>query len=100
MGHAQAAELRSAIGLAGQYAAVDAAREAGKEIRQLESLAAAGCLTDDARYRLETIYKRYRSVAHRLTLDARPALVAPGDFEAERDYVLRQWRTAFGAAEE
>ncbi|MDX1480781.1 MAG: bifunctional [glutamate--ammonia ligase]-adenylyl-L-tyrosine phosphorylase/[glutamate--ammonia-ligase] adenylyltransferase [Woeseiaceae bacterium] len=67
-------------------------------IRQLEALAASGCLADDQRFRLEDIYKHFRTVSHRLTLDARESLVPAGEYPAERAYVLARWREAFGSA--
>jgi glutamate-ammonia-ligase adenylyltransferase len=36
-------------------------------------------------------YRAYRSRAHRLALEGREALVAAGDFDAERARVVRIW---------
>lgn len=60
-------------------------------IRQLGTLAAAGCLPEDEVARLQGVYKAYRLRLHHLVLDAQPPLVAASEFGAEREFVTRLW---------
>jgi hypothetical protein len=46
---------------------------------------------------LTRAYQGYRSRAHRLALEARPAIVAADDFAAERAAVVRIWSDTMGA---
>ena len=67
-------------------------------IRQLGVLAAAGCLAEAESRRLQDIYKSYRELTHRLSLDRQPAIV-PGDaFLSERRFVGDLWRRTLGDA--
>ncbi|MEX2496095.1 MAG: bifunctional [glutamate--ammonia ligase]-adenylyl-L-tyrosine phosphorylase/[glutamate--ammonia-ligase] adenylyltransferase [Woeseia sp.] len=56
-------------------------------IRQLGTLAAAGCLAASEVARLQEIYKSYRLCLHRLALDEKPPFAADSDFTNERRYV-------------
>jgi glutamate-ammonia-ligase adenylyltransferase len=67
-------------------------------IRQLDALAATGCIENETSLRLQDIYKAYRLRTHHLTLDDRQALVPRSEFEAEHEYVERLWEQTFGAA--
>ena len=64
-------------------------------IRQLGTLAAAGCVSVGDVKRLQLIYKSYRLCLHRLALDDKSPLVAGDDFSEERDYVADTWRQVF-----
>jgi glutamate-ammonia-ligase adenylyltransferase len=60
-------------------------------IRQLGTLAAAGCVSDADVFRLQQIYKAYRLRQHRLALDDKPADVDAREFGDERQYVIDLW---------
>jgi len=60
-------------------------------IRQLGTLAAAGCLAESDVVRLQEIYKAYRLRLHRLALDEQPPLVANEAFPEEREFVVQVW---------
>jgi len=60
-------------------------------IRQLGTLAAAGCLTEADVIRLQEIYKVYRLCLHRLALDEQPPLVSSEEFTEEREFVGQCW---------
>jgi [glutamine synthetase] adenylyltransferase / [glutamine synthetase]-adenylyl-L-tyrosine phosphorylase len=60
-------------------------------IRQLGTLAAAGCLDADEVARLQDIYKRYRLRLHRLALDEKPSFAGSGEFVGERQFVMALW---------
>jgi [glutamine synthetase] adenylyltransferase / [glutamine synthetase]-adenylyl-L-tyrosine phosphorylase len=60
-------------------------------IRQLGTLAAAGCLGESDVFRLQEIYKSYRSRLHRLALDEKPPFAAASEFPAERQFVVSLW---------
>ncbi len=60
-------------------------------IRQLGTLAAAGCLSESVVLRLQDIYKTYRLRLHRLALDEQPPLVANDAFPEEREFVGQVW---------
>ena len=60
-------------------------------IRQLGTLAAAGCLGETEVARLQDIYKSYRLRLHRLALDERPLFAGYGEFAAEREFVQSLW---------
>jgi glutamate-ammonia-ligase adenylyltransferase len=66
-------------------------------IRQLEALAAAGCLSDETSSRLQQVYKSYRLRQHHLILDEQRPLVPQRDFVAEREYVKECWQRTLGA---
>jgi glutamate-ammonia-ligase adenylyltransferase len=60
-------------------------------IRQLGTLAAAGCLAESDVVRLQEIYKAYRLCLHRLALDEQPPLVGSDEFGEEREFVIQTW---------
>ena len=60
-------------------------------IRQLGTLAAAGCLAESDVVRLQEIYKTFRLCLHRLALDEQPPLVCSEEFPQERDFVVQLW---------
>ena len=60
-------------------------------IRQLGTLAAAGCFADPDVVRLQEIYKAYRLCLHRLALDEQPPLVGGDEFIEERQFVAHVW---------
>lgn len=65
-------------------------------IRQLGTLAAADCLTEEDSRHLQEVYRRLRARTHRLALDERPALANANDFLPERDFVRSLWMREFG----
>lgn len=65
-------------------------------IRQLGTLAAAGCLGRGQVTRLQDIYKRYRLRLHRLALDEQPPFAAADEFAEDRRYVTDLWREVLG----
>ena len=67
-------------------------------IRQLDALAASGCISDETSLHLQDVYKAYRLRTHHLTLDDRQALVPRSEFDTEQDYVAKLWEQTFGAA--
>ena len=87
-----------------QYLVLASAREHPEvfhysdNIRQLEALAATGCIRNQTSLRLQEIYKAYRLRTHHLTLDDRQALVPRSEFDTEQEYVERLWEQTFGAA--
>ncbi len=64
-------------------------------IRQLDALAASGCLPEADAARLQDIYRAYRLRLHRLALDEEPPMIPVGDFEAERGFVRELWQRVF-----
>ena len=66
-------------------------------IRQLATLAAAGCLPEDRALRLQDVYRAYRLRLHRLALDENASVVNAGEFVDERDSVVETWASVFGA---
>ena len=60
-------------------------------IRQLGTLAAAGCLAAADVTRLQEIYKTYRLCLHRLALDEQQPLVSNDVFTEEREFVGLVW---------
>ncbi len=66
-------------------------------IRQLEALAATGCISEATAERLQDIYRKYRLRLHHLVLDEQPPLVQQRDFAAERDFVAAVWQRCFTA---
>ncbi len=67
-------------------------------IRQLEALAAAGCIEEKTSLQLQEVYKAYRLRLHHLILDEQKPLVSQGDFESERAYVKELWQQTFDTA--
>ncbi|MEZ4567692.1 MAG: hypothetical protein R2860_12325 [Desulfobacterales bacterium] len=61
-------------------------------VRQLNSLALAGIFDDKTAYILKQAYLVFRFYIHRLTLQARPALLADDQFVDIRDQVVHLWR--------
>ena len=61
-------------------------------VRQLATLAAAGCLDESLALRLQDIYREYRRCLHHLALDDRKPLVGRSEFAAERAYVEALWK--------
>ncbi len=66
-------------------------------IRQLGTLAAAGCLSESVVLRLQDIYKAYRLRLHRLALDEQPPLVANDAFPEERELWVRFGSVSFNS---
>ena len=60
-------------------------------IRQLGTLAAAGCLPEKDVMRLQEIYKAYRLRLHRLALDELPPLAPASEFVGEKRFVSGLW---------
>lgn len=65
-------------------------------IRQLGTLAAAGCLAAEPVARLQEIYQSYRLRLHRLALDEQPPFAAPGEFAVQRRFVTDLWQQVLG----
>ncbi|MBT8137817.1 MAG: bifunctional [glutamate--ammonia ligase]-adenylyl-L-tyrosine phosphorylase/[glutamate--ammonia-ligase] adenylyltransferase [Gammaproteobacteria bacterium] len=65
-------------------------------IRQLESLAAAGVCTHTLAAELTDIYRRYRQCLHHRALADEDALVPAEQFAAERERVRSAWGRVFG----
>jgi glutamate-ammonia-ligase adenylyltransferase len=65
-------------------------------IRQLESLASADLVPQLTVDVLTGAYRSYRSRAHHLALEGREAIVAAGEFIAERAAVTRIWIDTMG----
>jgi len=65
-------------------------------IRQLEALAKAGCITDGLASELQGIYRRFRQQLHRMALNGQPPLVAADEFSAERNIVISAWDACLG----
>jgi glutamate-ammonia-ligase adenylyltransferase len=60
-------------------------------IRQLGTLAAAGCLDEASVLRLQKTYKDYRLRLHRLALDEKEPFAVVDDFAEERAFVTALW---------
>jgi glutamate-ammonia-ligase adenylyltransferase len=60
-------------------------------IRQLGTLAAAGCLDQPEALQLQKIYKDYRLLLHRLALDEKEPFAGSDDFVEERAFVIALW---------
>jgi len=67
-------------------------------VRQLATLAAAGCLDPELAFRLQDVYKTYRLRLHHLTLNEKKPLAPESDFVAERDAVVSAWQSTFGSS--
>lgn len=67
-------------------------------IRQLGTLAASRCLSEEDSRELQEIYKRYRARLHRLVLDDLPPLVDDREFGPERERVRALWARWLGDA--
>ena len=66
-------------------------------VRQLATLAAAGCLDENLALRLQDIYRGYRLRLHHLKLNEQDPLVPQAEFAAERADVSRAWQDRLGA---
>jgi glutamine synthetase adenylyltransferase len=66
-------------------------------IRLLERFALCGLMSGEDSASLCDAYRAYRRRAHHLTLQELPAVVAEGEFVAERETVLRLWRALLEA---
>ena len=64
-------------------------------IRQLEALAATGCVSEATAERLQDVYRAYRLRLHHLVLDEQRPLVLQNEFEAERSVVADIWQCCF-----
>jgi len=64
-------------------------------IRQLATLAAAGCLTEEHALRLQDVYRAYRLRLHRLSLDEQHGVVDVAEFVSERKSVEQLWAAVF-----
>jgi glutamate-ammonia-ligase adenylyltransferase len=67
-------------------------------IRQLETLASGDLVPQSTVDVLTGAYRAYRGCAHHLALQGREAVVAAGEFVAERAAVTRIWSAAMGSA--
>ena len=65
-------------------------------IRQLATLAAAGCLAETSALRLQDVYRAYRLRLHRLSLDEQQSVVGADEFVSERKSVVEAWEAVFG----
>ena len=65
-------------------------------IRLLDGLARHGIFADDVAQSLADAYRSFRSAAHRLTLQERPALVSQDKLETERTRVREIWNSVMG----
>ncbi|MCH7820594.1 MAG: bifunctional [glutamate--ammonia ligase]-adenylyl-L-tyrosine phosphorylase/[glutamate--ammonia-ligase] adenylyltransferase [Proteobacteria bacterium] len=65
-------------------------------MRQMDSLAAAGCISPDLALRLQYTYRKFRLRLHHLSLDDRPSIVGNDEFEAEREFISQVWDDTFG----
>lgn len=69
-------------------------------IRQLDALAACGCLEPADVSELQEIYRKYRKWLHELILNEQPPLTQANEFVAERAAIKKHWqRLLVGAAE-
>ncbi len=65
-------------------------------IRQLATLAAAGCIEEALAVRLQDIYRHYRLRLHHLTLNEQHPWVPQAEFDAERKDVMAAWSRYLG----
>ena len=65
--------------------------EYSDNIRQLDALAAAGCLEPAIAERLKDCYRSYRLRQHHLVLDERKPLLGADEFVDERNFVTLAW---------
>ena len=66
-------------------------------IRQLDALADTSLMSRADCDALQSVYRAYREVTHRLSLDQRPAYVDPERFADERGFVGGWWKKTFDA---
>ncbi len=69
-------------------------------IRHLESVGSAGLVDHRVIDRMVDAYRAYRRAAHHLSLEQRPAVVAAGEFAAERAAVTAVWERVMVAGED
>lgn len=85
-----------------QYLVLDRAMEYpdvifySDNIRQIDALVTAGCLSATVGEALQDAYRAYRLRQHHLVLDGRPPLVAAGEFTAQREFVAKTWDAWLG----
>ena len=60
-------------------------------IRQLDALAAVGCLDQAAGDALQDAYRDYRLRQHHLVLDDQEPLVPAEEFVEQREFVAKTW---------
>jgi glutamate-ammonia-ligase adenylyltransferase len=77
-------------------AAHPAVIEYSDNIRQLDALAATGCLDAATASQLQSTYRDYRLHVHRLLLDDQAAASAQSEFGPERRFVSDVWATQLG----
>jgi glutamate-ammonia-ligase adenylyltransferase len=65
-------------------------------IRQLDALAATGCMNASTASQLQTTYRDYRLRVHRLLLDEQQAQVPQTEFEQQRRFVSEIWAQYLG----
>lgn len=65
-------------------------------IRQLDALAATGCIEAAMRDALQDAYRAYRLRFHHLVLDGQQPLVGPDDFVEQRELVAQTWDAWLG----
>jgi glutamate-ammonia-ligase adenylyltransferase len=64
-------------------------------IRQLDALRAANCVSNDESTTLQDIYRSYRLRLHHLALDQRKPLIPVDEFAGQRGYVTGMWHRTF-----
>ena len=67
-------------------------------IRQLDALAAAGCIDNATSQELQDVYRAYRLRLHHLVLNEQKPHVANNEFVAERKYASDVWRQTLAPA--
>jgi glutamate-ammonia-ligase adenylyltransferase len=65
-------------------------------IRQLATLAAAGCIATSSAARVQDIYRGYRRRLHHLSLDGKSPVVSADEFVAEREFINDLWEKLLG----
>jgi len=65
--------------------------EYSDNIRQLDALAAVGCLESEVAERLKDCYRSYRLRQHHLVLDEQAPLLESDEFTEERQFVVVTW---------
>ena len=80
-----------------QFLVLDNAREHpdviywSDNIRQVDTLVAAGCIGKEDGDALQDAYRALRLRQHHLVLDERPPLVPTDEFGAQREFVAQKW---------
>ena len=65
-------------------------------IRQLDALAEAACIDEEAALQLQGTYREYRNRVHHLLLDEQAPLVAQDEFQEQRQFVTGVWAKYLG----